>query len=289
MQKLLCISMAVVMHSLPMAAQTGNVGIGKTKPAEKLDVNGNINVDGTIKVNGVDGTANQVLMKNAAGNLTWASLTDFKNFKMFEWVGNNVPQSFTIPAGVTKVAVELWAAGGGGSSFGGGGAGGYGLGIFAVSPGVAASIIVGTSGAGSNGASVPANGTESRFTYSSSVLGVSGGFGANNFPGNGGSISTYSSDIMYVYYPGQSGRKNFEQYQQVSPTEFVLYIKYGNGGTAYLQVPTGGEGGYVFESTSTGSLLKEVFGGQGYAPGEGGGGGKSFGYPGAFGRVIVRW
>jgi hypothetical protein len=94
---------------------------------------------------------------------------------------------------------------------------------------------------------------------------------------------------MYVYYPGQTGRKNFEQYQQVSPTEFAVYTRYGNGGTAYQQVPTGGEGGFSHVSTSTGFTLREGFGGQGYAPGEGGGGGKSFGYSGAFGRVIVRW
>jgi hypothetical protein len=289
MQKHSLLFLILISVTLSMYAQTGNVGIGKTNPAEKLDVLGNINVDGTIKVNGVDGTANQVLMKNGEGTLTWGSLTDYKNFKMFEWVGNNVPQNFTIPAGVTKVAVELWGAGGGGSINGGGGAGGYGLGIFNVTPGGTATILVGTAGVGYSGPGSLVNGTESRFTFSTSVLGVNGGSGSVNFPGAGGSISTYSEDIMFLYYPGQTGRKNMEQYQQVSPTEFAIYTRYGNGGVAWQQMPTGGEGGFSVISTTTAFTLREGNGAQGLAPGEGGGGGKSFSYPGAYGRVIVRW
>lgn len=50
-----------------------NVGIKNPTPAEALDVTGNINVTGTIKANGIDGTANQVLMKNGSGILSWGT------------------------------------------------------------------------------------------------------------------------------------------------------------------------------------------------------------------------
>jgi hypothetical protein len=56
-----------------------NVGIGNPAPAEKLDVTGNINVTGTIKANGVDGTARQVLAKNESNNLAWVNTAHANN------------------------------------------------------------------------------------------------------------------------------------------------------------------------------------------------------------------
>src|SRR5687767_3167062 len=106
----------IVLSSLNMNAQ--NVGVGTTTPVEKLDVNGNINVTGTIKANGVDGTANQVLMKNGSGALSWGDLCDYKNYEMFNELG---VQTWVVPAGVTKIEVEIWGGGGGGSMYCGGG------------------------------------------------------------------------------------------------------------------------------------------------------------------------
>lgn len=261
-----------------------NIGIGNSNPAEKLDVNGNINVTGTIKANGTDGLPQQVLMKNSSGALTWGSICDYKNFSMFVLSG-----SFIIPAGVTKVAVEIWGGGGGGSAAGGGGAGGYAFGVFNVNAAGTANIVVGAGGAGSTGTGSASNGNQSNFTFNSSALGVNGGFGAStSFIGSGGSISTYSNDIMFDYRPGGSGKKNLESYQQSSSTEFVIVTKYGNGGVANLQVQTGGEGGYTI-ITTTSIPVKEIFGSQGFGIGEGGGGGRSYGYPGAAGRIIVYW
>ena len=54
-----------------LTAPAQNIGVGTANPSEKLDVTGNINVTGTIKANGVDGTPNQVLMKSNDGNLQW--------------------------------------------------------------------------------------------------------------------------------------------------------------------------------------------------------------------------
>jgi hypothetical protein len=69
MKRVLLFSLLLIVGN----SQAQNVGIGNSSPAEKLDVTGNINVTGTIKANGVDGTPNQVLMKNNAGNLEWGS------------------------------------------------------------------------------------------------------------------------------------------------------------------------------------------------------------------------
>ena len=78
-----------------------NIGVGNSNPQEKLDVSGNINVTGTIKTNGVDGTAGQVLMKNNNNLLSWATICDFKSMATF--IDTSVLSSqWNIPAGVTK-------------------------------------------------------------------------------------------------------------------------------------------------------------------------------------------
>jgi hypothetical protein len=48
-----------------------NVGIGTILPSEKLDVAGNINITGSIKANGVDGSNGQVLKSNGDGTMSW--------------------------------------------------------------------------------------------------------------------------------------------------------------------------------------------------------------------------
>src|ERR1043165_6003098 len=109
----------LIFLSIKINAQ--NVGVGTTTPIERLDVNGNINVTGTIKANGIDGTANQVLMKNGSGNLAWGDLCDYKHaVSLFNATG-----TWNVPAGVTRIFIEVWGAGGGGNSFGGGGGGTY--------------------------------------------------------------------------------------------------------------------------------------------------------------------
>lgn len=273
-----------------LSAQTTNVGIGTTNPVEKLDVDGNINLTGSIKINGQDGAAGQVLMKNSSGLMSWGSLTGYKNFKVFDFTFPNATQSFTIPAGVTKIAVELWSGGGGGSIAGGGGSGGYVYTVLDVFAGGTLNMIVGAGGQGGSGGAAATNGGLTQASFSGLSLSISGGAGAGvNFPGIGGTLSSGSGAIDVIVSQGQTGRKNQFTYQQISPTEFVLYTKYGNGGSAPYQPSTGGEGGQSAVSTTTGFTVKEIFGAQGYGVGEGGGGGLSFGYQGAAGRVIVRW
>jgi hypothetical protein len=51
----------------------GNLGIGISVPTEKLDVNGNINLNGMFKVNGSAGSTGQVLTSNGAADPEWRS------------------------------------------------------------------------------------------------------------------------------------------------------------------------------------------------------------------------
>jgi hypothetical protein len=61
---------------------TGNVGINNLSPAYKLDVNGDVNLTGLLRVNGSAGTTGQVLSSNGGSDPTWKS-TSFSNNTRF--------------------------------------------------------------------------------------------------------------------------------------------------------------------------------------------------------------
>jgi hypothetical protein len=50
----------------------GNVGIGNASPAYKLDVNGDINTTGLLRLNGSTGATGQVLTSNGTSDPSWA-------------------------------------------------------------------------------------------------------------------------------------------------------------------------------------------------------------------------
>ena len=109
-----------------------NVGIGTLTPSEKLDINGNVNLNGQLKLNSYAGAANQVLMKDGVNNLVWGDIDLYKNLVVFDCSNlatspgiSNCTPSWFVPAGVTSVFVECWGGGGGGSNMTGGGGGGY--------------------------------------------------------------------------------------------------------------------------------------------------------------------
>src|SRR4051812_30039901 len=166
-------------------AYTQNIGIGTTTPQEKLDVNGNLNISGTIKANGVAGQPGQVLRTNNSGNLEWANFSQYPNFTT---VSTGV---WVVPAGVTKILVEGWGGGGGGCNYAGGGGGGYVLGLFDVTPGGYVSISVGYGG--SSGGFAGNNGQSTTITVGTNTIEATGGGGA-----------TFNSTAKYVD-PGQGG------------------------------------------------------------------------------------
>ena len=227
-----------------------------------LDVNGNINVTGNIKLNGVMGTPGQVLGVNPSGNLTWMNVPNpgFSNFQVFNSAGN-----FTVPAGITKIMIEVWGAGGAGSGtpgagFGGsgGGGGGYGKSIFSVSPATQYSVTIGAGGTGVINGSGNAGGASSFDVLISAFGGGGGPFGG----GHGGGGSASGSAAFSI--PGGTG---------------------GNGGNNSPS-GSGGDGGGGGGTGAPGG------GGSGTSPG---GGGSGTGVPGfaggngGNGRVVVWW
>src|SRR6266849_6544649 len=114
---------------------SGNVGIGTASPARRLDVVGDASVSGTL----------------SAGTLFGAGLSGMNEFTNDQ----NIPSAtytWTAPAGVTHVMVDMWSGGMGGESpitGGGGGRGGtYSRSVVGVVPGTAYTIVVGGGGLG---------------------------------------------------------------------------------------------------------------------------------------------
>lgn len=251
-----------------------NVGIGTTNPSEKLHVSGNINVTGTIKANGVDGTANQVLMKNNAGVMEWGDVTAFKDFLSYYSNG-----SFTVPAGTTKIMVELWGGGGGGNFYCGGGGGGYIKATFAVIPGDICTIIIGNGGAGANNATATDGGNTSA-TVGSVQFTATGGKGAvyvassRYNPGVGGAAVYSATPRSYIVVPGGMGGVQNKQWGQNTPTRFYEVTIGGNGGGTYKYPDAGGSGAQNLSNYETeATVVTHGAGADGKVPGGGGSGG----------------
>lgn len=189
---------------------------------------------------------------------------------------------FTVPAGVTVIRVQVWAAGGGGgagwlnydatgaSAGGGGGGGGYGEGIYTVTPGQALSVTVGAAGAlGTSSSNATAGGSSSV----GSLVTATGGQ-----PGSNAS----SSSIGFGGLGGSSSGSN----------KFSVGGTYGSNG---FNIPggagaLGGAGGGTFNSGSTWHAQGAAASGN--FPGGGGGGAGGGDVPagsGASGFVIIQY
>lgn len=280
--------------------QAQNIGINQPIPAERLDVNGNINVTGTIKANGMAGQAGQTLTHNAAGDLVWQDLIGtFKNFENIRVAGSS---TWTVPAGVTKILVEGVGGGSGGTIEGGGGGGGYFMALLDVTPSTTLSYSVGAGGSGSAGAASTAGGPSS-ITYGTINLQAQGGlassFASGTFTSNGGVVfytgpSTYRS---FMTRNGAAGSVSHTSFQQRSSTAFYEIYEGGYGGGP----------GYCRECTSRGSyVIYDIAGASTYRrqsqdnriiPGAGGGagvalisvGGFTGGGTGADGQIIIHF
>jgi len=293
MQKMiLLLFISISFHSIAQ-----NVGIGTTTPNEKLDVSGNINVSGTIKANGVDGTANQVLMKNSSGVLSWGDMCEYKNYMIFNFTTSGAVQNFTVPAGVTKIKAAVWGGGGKGvdaingafrGGCGGGGSG-YIEGYFIVTSSTSVQITVG-SGANSTIAFSEVSRVDVGGVQSIVALGggnASFNSGTNTVsPGNGGGFTAFSTNT-FMGSRGEDGKPTTVRYDQVSATDFAQAIYHGDGGNAANSMFTAGTGGFEQNNiTSGGTIISRTNSTLGKLPG-GGSSANAAGNLGGNGRVII--
>ena len=276
----------------------GRIGINNINPAQQLDVRGNINVDGTILANGVDGTAGQVLMKNAGGSFTWGNMSSQQyahsiGFRAGSSGITATVYNWTVPAGVTKLFVEAWGGGGGGAAGGGGGGGGYAATEWTVTPGAAVAINIGEGG---EGASTPAgdgeNAGNTTVTIGAIVLTAYGGQGAYVGSGGfGGRFNVNSGALMPYGQSGAAGESSREVYGAYSSTIFYTAVTYGKGGMAGNTSIENSNGGFRSVNNSSLVNIKLIYGKNGTEPG-GGGGGDGTGISGNYGGpglVIIHY
>jgi hypothetical protein len=185
--------------------------------------------------------------------------------------------TFTVPADVYEIDVELWSGGGGGGGAfnngysGGGTGGGYARNKFVVTPGQTIDVTIGAGGAAGNGS--PSNGSDGGASLFGGYMTVPGGphgLAANGVTA-GPSASGASPTGGAINIAGQNGSGGND----------------GVGGGSGGQAPMGGGSAPAGSTGGTGS--------SGLFPGSGGGGtgaGASAGYAGgtgAGGLCIVTW
>jgi len=192
--------------------------------------------------------------------------------------------TFTVPAGVTSVSVELWGGGGGSggavpNNAGSGGAGGGYANklVTGLTPGSTVAVTVGVGGAagGAGGGNGGAGGASS---FGAFVSATGGGGGPGNSTASSSGGSGTGGDLVFLGQPGNGG----------SIFSSTTVMGGGGGGS-----PRGAEG----QQFSITSSLGAFNGTAGVAPGGGangaasasGSGGNVAGAAGGGGAVVVRW
>lgn len=192
-------------NTLSVDATNGRVGIGLDNPSEKLSVSGN------VLVTNLSGTGTRPVAATSNGTLTTLNRSS-TNSQFFTSSG-----TYSVPAGVQMVYVELVGGGGGAAYYyytnnvGGGGGGGFVSGALPVTPGESLTITVGAGGASVSSNSNGKKGSGSAIYRSTTLLCAAGGGGAGNYyPGStgyglGGGSSGFGSSIDGVERSGTSG------------------------------------------------------------------------------------
>lgn len=279
---------------------TQNVGIGTNSPAEKLDVNGNLNISGQLKLNNNAGTAGQVLMKDASNNPVWGDISAYKNIMVFgctQTIGGsgagNCSANWTVPAGVNTIIVECWGGGGSGGNVSGGGGGGYVTAKYSVASGDIASLQMGAGGTGGLPGSGNAGGT-TFFSLNGAAIFAEGGGGATvslsssysiTLPAGGGYLVSGINN-NYIGYSGSAGQPSRQLSTQVNATSFADIRYYGDGGDAALIPGSGSKGGF-YQSYS--GLSQVVYSVASKIPGSGGAADFGSGSDGTGGRIIIHY
>jgi hypothetical protein len=293
-----CCLFLIACIQLAMNGVSQNVGVGIANPAERLDVNGNINVTGTIKANGVDGQPNQALMKNAAGVFVWGDLCGYKDVALFMGSGT-VP--WTVPPGKTRILVEAWGAGGGGSVYGGGGGGAYVAATFTVAPGDIITINMGVGGTSGSGATPGATGGVTSVVAGPNAINAGGGAGAQATfqmnPALGGLGSAAGAFDNYIMFQGGTGKPSQNSFTNNGAASYEI-VTGGDGGNGGNAIESGGQGAYrMILGSAPNTIIRAKTSEGGKYPGGGGGGGyamisngtTSGGNSGAYGMVIIHF
>jgi|GEM_PF-6017010 len=212
------------------------------------------------------GTAGSMLTNDGTGNLAWRN-EGFENMRVFA-LGTS---TFTVPAGVTKIRVEIYSGGGKGSpamnllqssvsggvtytdySLGsGGGGGGYAEGSVNVVPGTIMTVIV-PSGGQDNFAkiSIPAGDqiiiTNGHDAYKAATL--------NGSEGEGGKVTVQTGIFANCsWFQGNPGLPNINTLFNTSLVNNSSYdytfLTFGNGGSSPF-LNNGGRGGFRQTLTS---------------------------------------
>jgi hypothetical protein len=244
-----------------------------------------------------------VAVHNGAGwgYLGVGSDSEYKNAVMLEVLTYLTPditkRVWVVPAGVTKILVELWGGGSGGELYRnlgngfltcqGGGSGGYTRFVATVTPGSSLTAEIGTGGkyGAGNGAVPQQSSTQGGNTY----FYLTPSSYSDLFAMGGKFYTTGQSKNVGPFYgiEGQEGQELSISYEPRGQTDYVLNLRMGNGGTAYGVLP-GGRGGQA-AFLNAGTVLYEIYASNGSFPGGGGGCGYRYSGAGANGLVIIRW
>jgi X-X-X-Leu-X-X-Gly heptad repeat protein len=191
-------------------------------------------------------------LQNGFNGLQSLTISRFTGGSSIGANGNGSTSTYTVPAAVTELQVELWGGGGGG---GGGGTGGdnpggggaqgdYTHSVINVVPGDTCTVVVGSGGSGGpqtsalGSAGVTGGAPTFSCTQSPASLNAPGGQGAAAFQFGGSNPTPGDSSAAYQTYAGQRGTDGFGSMSTGAP----------GGGVGFPG--TGGRGGNSADGVS---------------------------------------